>query len=89
LIRRTAGDKIEAQVRVRVFVRPQQWLAGHAELSRRLDELEDKYDAQFKVVFDTIRQLVDTTPPPKRKAIGFHVKEGRPIFRIRRVRRAK
>ena len=74
---------------VRAFVRLRQWLAGHAELSRRLDELEGKYDAQFKVIFEAIRHLMDTTPPPKRKAIGFHVKEAGPIYRIRRVRRAR
>jgi hypothetical protein len=56
---------------------------------RRLDELEDKCDAQFNVVFDAIRQLMDTTPPPKRKAIGFHVKEAGPVYRVRRVRRAR
>jgi len=42
---------------VRAFVRLRQMLASNAELARKLDTLERKYDAQFKVVFDAIRQL--------------------------------
>ncbi len=44
---------------------------GIAMLARKLEELERKYDAQFKVVFDAIRQIVAPPDPPKRK-IGFH-----------------
>jgi len=55
---------------MRAFIRLRQMLASHAELARKLDALEKKYDAQFKEVFEAIRQL--TTPPqPKRRAIGF------------------
>ena len=46
-------------------------LATHAELARKLDALEKKYDAQFRVVFDAIRELM-TPPAAKRRAIGFH-----------------
>ncbi|HLA28083.1 MAG: DNA-binding protein [Planctomycetes bacterium RIFCSPLOWO2_12_FULL_50_35] len=42
---------------MRAFVRLRQMLASNAELSRKLDALEKKYDAQFKVVFDAIREL--------------------------------
>ena len=42
---------------VRAFVRLRQMLASNADLARKLDTLERKYDAQFKVVFDAIRQL--------------------------------
>ena len=55
---------------VRAFVRLRQMLASNKELAKRLDKLEEKYDAQFKVVFDAIRQLM-TLPEPKRKKIGF------------------
>jgi hypothetical protein len=58
---------------VRVFVRLRQMLASNAELSRKLAALEQKYDAQFKVVFDAIRQLMSPPVKPKRE-IGFHVK---------------
>jgi phage regulator Rha-like protein len=58
---------------VRAFVRLRQMLASNAELARKLEALEKKYDAQFKVVFDAIRQLM-SPPEAKRKEIGFHVK---------------
>jgi hypothetical protein len=58
---------------MRAFVKLRQMLASDAELSRRLDKLERRYDHQFKVVFDAIRQLL--TPPARaRKAIGFRVR---------------
>ena len=49
-----------------------QLLASNAELARRLDELEKKYDAQFKIVFDAIRQLMAPPPGPPKPRIGFH-----------------
>jgi hypothetical protein len=55
---------------MRAFVKLRQMLASNAELSRRLDELESKYDKQFRVVFDAIRQLM-ATPVRGRKEIGF------------------
>ena len=55
---------------MRAFVRLRQMLASHAELARKLDALEQKYDAQFKAVFDAIRQLM-APPEPKRRPIGF------------------
>ncbi len=58
---------------VRAFVRLRQMLASNAELARKLAALENKYDAQFKVVFDAIRQLMSPPAKPKRE-IGFHVK---------------
>jgi len=61
---------------MRTFVRLRRILASHAELARKLDSLEKKYDAQFKVVFDAIRQLM-TPPEPKRRHIGFLREEER------------
>jgi hypothetical protein len=55
---------------MRAFVKLRQILASNAELSLRLDELESKYDKQFRVVFDAIRQLM-ATPIRDRKEIGF------------------
>jgi hypothetical protein len=55
---------------MRVFVKLREMIASHKDLARRLDNLEKKYDAQFKVVFDAIRQLM--IPPEKKKTkIGF------------------
>ena len=42
---------------MRAFVRLRRMLASHADLARKLDGLEKKYDAQFKVVFDAIRAV--------------------------------
>jgi phage regulator Rha-like protein len=55
---------------MRTFVKLREMLSAHKDLARRLDALEKKYDAQFKVVFDAIRQLM-TPPEPKRRKIGF------------------
>jgi hypothetical protein len=58
---------------MRAFVRLRQVLASHAGLARQLAALERKYDAQFRVVFDAIRELM-TPPEPPRKRIGFRQK---------------
>lgn len=55
---------------MRAFVRLRGILASHAQLARKLDALEQNYDAQFKVVFDAIRGLM-TPPPSHRRRIGF------------------
>jgi len=55
---------------VRAFVRLRRMLQSNAELAKKLDELEAKYDAQFRVVFQAIRELM-MPPPASRKRIGF------------------
>ena len=55
---------------MRAFVRLRRILAAHAQLARKLDALEKKYDTQFKVVFDTIRELM-APAPQNRRPIGF------------------
>jgi hypothetical protein len=59
---------------MRAFVRLRQMLASNAQLARKLADLEKKYDAQFKVVFDAIRQLM-APPELKKRKIGFLVEE--------------
>lgn len=59
---------------MRAFVRLRRMLASNAQMARKLVDLESKYDAQFKVVFDAIRQLM-APPEPKKKKIGFLVEE--------------
>lgn len=56
---------------MRAFVRLRLMLGSHADLARRLDALENKYDAQFKAVFDAIRELMSPPVPRRRRAIGF------------------
>jgi DnaJ-domain-containing protein 1 len=66
---------------MRAFVRLRRMLATNADLERRLNELEKKYDAQFKVVFDAIRQLMAPYQPAKKK-IGFQVKGKLSPYRV-------
>src|ERR1700722_18838392 len=47
---------------MRAFVRLREWLASHKDLTRKLDELEKKYDQQFQVVFGAIRPLMELGP---------------------------
>jgi phage regulator Rha-like protein len=55
---------------MRAFVRLRELIASHKDMAKKLAELEQKYDAQFKVVFDAIRKLM-TPVPPKPSRIGF------------------
>jgi hypothetical protein len=57
---------------MRTFVRLRQMLASHDSLIERLDELEENYDAKFKIVFSAIRQLMNPRAR-KRKPIGFRL----------------
>src|ERR1700730_6164037 len=60
---------VQASVQVvRAFIRLRQMLVSNEELASKLGDLEHKYDAQFPVVFDAIRQLM-TPPEPQRKQI--------------------
>ncbi len=68
---------------MRAFVRLRKILTSHADLARKLEELEKKYDSQFRVVFEAIRQLM-AGPESQPKKIGFQVREKRPVYRSRR-----
>jgi len=78
---------VEASVRVvRAFVRLREILASNRELSQRLDELERKlegHDDAIRNLFEAIRQLL-STPEPKRRKIGFHVRETSGRYTVRR-----
>jgi hypothetical protein len=55
---------------MRTFTKIREMLTTHKELKRKIEDMEKKYDHQFKVVFDVIKQLIDAPQPPKKK-IGF------------------
>ena len=57
---------------VRAFIRLREMVRSYRELAEKLEEFEKKYDTQFKVVFDAIRELMKP-PEPKRRRIGFRV----------------
>lgn len=56
---------------MRTFVKLRRMIATHKDLARQLEQLEKKYDRQFKVVFDAIHQLMQPPPLPPKKRIGF------------------
>jgi hypothetical protein len=74
---------------MRTFAKFREIISQHKDLARRLDELEKKYDAQFKVVFDAIRQLMRPAEPetPKRR-IGFLVEEPKVPYITRTKRKS-
>jgi len=56
---------------MRAFVKLREMLASHKDLALKLAEMEKKYDSQFKVVFDAIRELMTPIEPPPKPRIGF------------------
>lgn len=64
---------VQASIQVvRAFVRLRRLLTSHEQLARKLAELEAKYDKQFAVVFQVIRQLMDPPAGGSTGKIGFH-----------------
>ena len=61
---------------MRAFVRLREMIGSSKELTKRQDELEKRYDSQFKVVFDAIRQLM-TPPMVPHRRIGFRREESK------------
>lgn len=55
---------------IRAFVIMRQMLATHEDLKRKIEEMESRYDEQFRIVFEAIRQLLEEDEKPKRR-IGF------------------
>ena len=67
-----SGRAVHTNVEImRAFVRLRSMAAHNSDLARRLDALESKYDRQFKVVFDAIRELMTPPQPPPKRRIGF------------------
>jgi hypothetical protein len=54
----------------RTFVKLRRMLEPHTKLAQKMSELEDKYDEQFRIVFEVMSELM-SPPEPKRKQIGF------------------
>jgi hypothetical protein len=69
---------------VRAFIKLREMIASHKDLTKKLNELEKKYDGQFQIVFEAIRQLIEVEEKPKKK-IGF-IKESRVLYRTARKR---
>ena len=56
---------------MRAFVRLRELIGHNRELARRLDDVESRYDQQFKIVFDAIRELMTPPAPAPKRRIGF------------------
>ncbi len=69
VLRSRRAAKVNVEI-MRTFVHLRRLIASHTNLARKLAAMEKKYDAQFKGVFDAIRQLMATPATP---AIGFHL----------------
>lgn len=68
------NSKVAIQVNIqimRTFTRLKEIIMSHKDLQRKIENMERKYDQQFKVVFDAIKQLLIPPEKPKGK-IGFH-----------------
>ena len=59
---------------MRAFTKLRQMLTTHADLKKKIESMEKKYDENFKIVFEAFRQLLETEAEPKKK-IGFTIKE--------------
>ena len=68
---------------MRSFIKLREVLTTHKDLVRKMEELENKYDKQFQIVFDAIRQILTPPDKPKRE-IGFRVKEPATKYGVKR-----
>ncbi len=76
---------VEVNIAVmRTFVKMRRMLESSEELSRKLAELEAKYDEQFRAVFEAIHELM-IPPEPKKNPIGFHVREEPGVYTVRKI----
>lgn len=68
---------VQANIAImRTFVKLRELMTSHKELSRKIESLERRYDSQFKVVFNSIKELINAKPKelvqvPSRRRIGF------------------
>jgi hypothetical protein len=84
---------VQASVRVvRAFVRLREMVAANAQLAAKLKELERRFDSHDEAIanlFAALKQLVEPTDAPKRREIGFHVREEGVRYRVRKAPRTK
>jgi hypothetical protein len=70
VLRSRRAVRVDIEI-MRAFVRLRRLLLSHEELSSKLAEMEDRYDGQFRAVFEALRELMEeVASPPDR--IGFH-----------------
>lgn len=74
VLRSSRAVEVNIQI-MRTFVRLRALMLTHRDLASKLAELEKKYDKQFAVVFEAIRQLMDQSSRQSRRSIGFRNKQ--------------
>jgi ORF6N domain len=83
----------QASVRVvRAFVRLREMVAANAQLAAKLEEMERRLDSHDEAIVDlfaALKQLLEPPEPPKRREIGFHVRENTARYRVQRRSRIK
>ena len=73
-----SAPAIQANIAImRTFVRLREFLVTHEAIAQRLAALERKYDGQFDVVFEAIRELMAPPPTRRRRRIGFEISDKR------------
>ena len=71
VLRSDQAIKVNIEI-MRAFVTMRKFLLTNAELSKKIATLENEYDAQFKVVFDALRQLMNPSEESTKSSIGFN-----------------
>jgi ORF6N domain len=74
VLRSTQAVQVNIAI-MRAFVRMREVMISHKEMARRIDDMEGKYDAQFKAVFDALRRLMEPSASPKKRPIGYIIQE--------------
>jgi len=82
VLRSNRAIQVNIQI-MRAFTQLRQMLSTHKDLKRKIESMEKKYDENFKIVFQAIKQMLETDEKPKKK-IGFTIKEKQKAYRRKR-----
>ncbi|OEU65337.1 MAG: hypothetical protein BA867_10950 [Desulfobacterales bacterium S5133MH16] len=86
VLRSKRAVQVNIQI-MRAFTQLRKMLSTHEDLKRKIESMEKKYDEQFQIVFEAIKQLIETDEKPKKK-IGFTVKEKQKAY-LKRAKKKK
>ncbi len=79
-----SGRAIQVNIQImRTFTQLRKMLLTHEDLKRKIESMEKKYDEQFQIVFEAIKQLLSEEDKPKKK-IGYTVKEKQKAYAIKK-----
>jgi ORF6N domain len=71
ILRSKRAVQVNIQI-MRAFVQLRRFILTNADLRHKIEAMEKKYDKQFAIVFQAIKQLLEPPPLPAKKPIGFH-----------------